>query len=141
MNHRTKALWLPALVSLTVSAGLLAVIQIFALRNAVHLTRFAAFPYVLWLLCQPICGGFAAWLSKRAGGWRSEFMAASAFPAVAMLALFSIGLAIAVFVERNSYVTSHWKMVGVAVGGWVLLPGLGLLLGTIPFQHRSIQQR
>jgi len=146
MNHRSKALWLPGLVSFTASAGSLAILQTIALQTGWALTGMVATSrtarsfmglnllwYALWLISQPVCGALAAWLSKRAGGFRSEFVTAGLFPSLIMLVVMCLVVMYAVGVEQNPYILSNWKMIGQAMAAWVLLPGLGLLMGTLPF--------
>jgi len=140
MNHRSKALWLPGLVSFTLSAGSLAILQTIAIHNRWFDASLSSgtggrqgLLYVIWIVLQPICGALGAWLSKRAGGWRRETVTAGLFPSLVMLAVMLLVVVFAVFVERNPYITSHWMMFGKALAIWVMLPGVALLLGALPF--------
>ena len=154
MNHRSKALWLPGLVSFTLSAGSLCVLQTIVLQSNWALTGITTsrttlwstrtvLPYLIWMAFQPVCGVLAAWLSKRVGGRRSEFVTAALFPSLIMVLVVCFVVAFAIVVERNPFVMSHPEGIIPAMGVWVVLPGLGLLLGTIPFWRSSAvtQQR
>lgn len=153
MNHRSKALWLPGLASFTVSAGSLCILQVIAMRTNWTLTSLATtgstrmlggavlFPYFAWLVCQPLCGALGAWLSKRGGGRKLEFISSGVFPSLIMLAMMSLLLPIVIFGEKNPYILSHLGELAIAVFAWVGLPGLCLAIGTIPFWRSSGTQK
>ena len=46
-----------------------------------------------------------------------------------MLAVFSVFLPIAIFMERNTYVMNHPRYFGLALLAWTCVPGTALLLG------------
>ncbi len=130
LNHRTKTVWLPGLASLAASMAVLMV----STRAGLHpfflargLTNQVI--YLPWLLLLPACGAAGAYLSGRGGGERPARAAAGLFPAISLLALGSfLTLArVVVFVEPRWFHTS----LAVILGG--VVPGVALLLGTLPF--------
>ena len=149
MNHRSKALWLPGLVSFTASAVSLAILQLIALHTNAFLTAathsksdhwFSGgnfLPYFGWLLCQPLCGALGAWLSKRGGGRKLEFIGSGIFPSLIMLAMMTLLFPFAIFIEKNPYILSHLGDAAIGLGAWVGLPAAFLLLGTMPFWRHS----
>jgi hypothetical protein len=135
MNSRTRSFWLPGLVSLTGSMGLLMVLQRLNLQPYVSWYRaeVALTFYLPWLIAQPVFGAIGAYLSGRSGSSRSIRLAAGLFPAIAMLGLFCVTLLAGVFVERNAFIWHHLAYLALTTGVWVVTPGIGLLLGTLPF--------
>ena len=130
LNHRTRTVWLPGLASLGASMAVLMV----STRAGLHpffLARGLAnqVVYLPWLLLLPACGAAGAYLSGRAGGERPARAAAGLFPAITLLVLGSfLTLArVVVFVEPR------WFHTSLAVTLGVVVPGVALLLGTLPF--------
>ena len=70
MNYRTKTLWIPGLVTLTVASVVLMVVERIVLSQPkVSSASSAALSYyVPWLISLPFCGALGAYLSRRAGG-------------------------------------------------------------------------
>jgi len=95
------------------------------------------FPYFMWLLCQPFCGALGAWLSKRGGGRKLEFIGSGIFPSLIMLAMMALLFPFAILVEKNPYILSHLGDAAIGLFAWVGLPGLCLAIGTIPFWRPS----
>jgi len=133
MNRRSKTLWLPGLVTFTLSSVLLMLMQMFTFsRPRAHWVDGGAVAMgYLWLLCLLPCGALGAYLSRRAGATRSTSAIASLFPSLVMLAVFSVLLPIGIFVERNTYL-QHPRYIGLAILLWVVVPGIALLLGALP---------
>jgi len=130
LNHRTRTVWLPGLASLGASMAVLMA----STRAGLHpffLARGLAnqVVYLPWLLLLPACGAAGAYLSGRGGGERPARAAAGLFPAITLLVLGSfLTLArVVVFVEPR------WFQTSLAVTLGVLVPGVALLLGTLPF--------
>ena len=120
MNHRTKCLWLPGLVTMTLSMGLLRAIQLPWFQAGGTQPRFLYMDrlsyvtvYWPWLLALPVIGALGAYWSRRAGGKLIERVLAS----------------------LDRHVSSIHKLMGMAGGllGWVAIPGLCLVLGAAPF--------
>ena len=138
MNRRTRTLWLPGLVTLTMASVSLMVIQLFTFsRPRVHWVDGGAVAVgMVWLFSLLPCGALGAYLSGRAGGSRSSSMAASLFPSLIMLAVFCLVLPIGIFVERNLYIIHHPGYFGLALLVWTVAPGTALLLGAVPVLRR-----
>lgn len=131
MNNRTRSLWLPGLVSLTAAHGFLTILQLAGLP--IHLFKLGSIimpVYVPWLVMLPPCGAIGAYLSRRAGGERLARLAAGLFPCVVMVALFTMGLAVLI-VTRGGAHSAVALLLGIFF--WVVLPGVALLLGALPF--------
>jgi hypothetical protein len=138
LNHRTRTVWLPGLASLGASMAVLMV----STRAGLHpffLARGLAnqVVYLPWLLGLPACGAAGAYCSSRAGGERPAQVAAGLFPAIILLALGSfLTLArLVVFVQPRWFHTSLAVLLGVVV------PGMALLLGTLPFLKTAKPQK
>jgi len=139
MNHRTKALWLPGLATLTAaSVFLMALQQIPRLHPGVWSRHGGALVVDLpWLLLLPACGAAGAYLSRRAGGRRYTSLVAGLFPAIVMLAVFCVFLPISVAVERNTFVIQHPLYFLLAAVNWTVIPGFALFLGVAAVWRKS----
>jgi hypothetical protein len=142
MNYRTKALWLPALGALTLSNGLLAIIQIFGplthfywLNPYMGMRPFYMF-LVPWLSLQPVVGAVAAFWSRRAGGAVRHQLIAALAPAIAQLGVFVLILPFSIMLDKH--VANHVRLSAFLLMTviWVLLPALPLLLGAAPFLRK-----
>ena len=134
MNYRSKTLWLPGLVSLTLSSVFLMVLQLFgSLQPRIYRVDDGVLVLHLpWLMLLPFCGAAGAYLSRRAGGPSLNCLVAGTFPAFVMLGVFCLILPIGVFIERNTYILQHPLYFCLALLNWTVLPGAVLLLGAIP---------
>ena len=162
MNYRTRVIWLPALVALTLSSILLALSQFFSLAPRfywVSETGYIFFTFYLpWLIALPLIGAVAACWSQRAGGNAIHRLLAALAPPIGMLGVFLIGpfiglllyMLIALFGKGAAHTralhalhyTSHPPLIGVVamLVSWVLLPAVGLLLGAVPFLRKHQAQ-
>jgi hypothetical protein len=144
MNYRSRTLWLPGLVTLTLSSILLAITEFFAFsRPKVHWVDTGAIVLSgLWLLTLPFCGALGAYMSQRAGGTRLNCLIAATFPSCVMLAVFCFVLPVAIFIERNTYVIHHPLYFGLALLNWTVVPGFFLFLGAVAVcrQNQSLPQ-
>ena len=132
MNHQTKTLWLPGLISLTASMIWLMILQRATLKPGMPgpwLHAGLAFtPYLVWLITQPLFGAATAYLSRRAGAERRTELTAILFPSIVMLGVWMVLLAYIV-VFRYSHVEHQWPLVLAGVLNWSIFPGLSLLIG------------
>jgi len=89
MNQRSRTLWLPGLVTLTIASVSLMLMQLFTFsRPRVHWVDGGAVVVAfVWLLSLVPCGALGAYLSCRAGGSRRNSVIASLFPSLVMLAV------------------------------------------------------
>lgn len=146
MNHRTKALWLPALCALTLSNVLLALMQIFGAPAHFYWLGVgkdvrALCEFILpWLISQPVVGAIAAYWSRRAGGTVRYQLLAALAPAIALLGLFVLILPAAMILDRG--VNHHIQLGGFVLltATWVVLPTVPLLVGAAPFLRKAQAQ-
>jgi hypothetical protein len=138
MTNRVKQLWVPSLLTLLLSMGLLMLIQLFGPKPwlvARHgttpwsLVAPVAVIYLPWLFSLPVIGAVGAYLSNRAGGTRRAVFSSVVFPVLPYLAFFLLALPVmAIFNDR----LAHNIMFGalfVGLFAWVLAPAVALLVG------------
>jgi hypothetical protein len=131
MNPRTKQLWLPGLVNLTIAMVLLMLEIRTGVQPRVYNAQYAAMVlYFPWLAILPFCGALGAYLSRRAGGDRWARLATASFPAAAYLGCFILIFLVTRF-GPDRFVSL--SALGVVVSTWVVIPGAALLLGALPF--------
>jgi hypothetical protein len=130
MNNRTRHLWLPGLASL-IAASVLLLLEIrLGIRDSfVHLPLAvtAIFP---WLGNMLLCGGVAAYLSRRGGGTRLARLSSALFPAGVFFVCFCLVFVARLF-EADPFITL--SAFAITACNWVLFPGLALLAGAWPF--------
>ncbi len=148
MTKRVGQFWLPALVTLSLSMAVLALIQIFGPNPWVTTAtprgwRFVApvaVVYVSWLLTLPFIGALGAYLSNRAGGHTRVVFSSIVFPVLPYLAFFLVALPIALILDDH---IAHNIMIPaffVGLCAWVIFPGAALLAGGWPVQHFASSQ-
>lgn len=137
MNSRTRTLWLPAMVNLTLYTILL-YIGAFCFDERVWTPRLSPASHTPlplfhpWLVTLPFCGAIGALLAKRSEAPLGSRMIAGLAPSLVWLAVFAIMTA--VFVCAPSYFRGFpMRDVARAAFGWILIPALLLLLGSVPF--------
>jgi len=140
MSNRVRQLWLPALLTLSISMGLLALIQlsgpwplVVPSSNIPRMTPVATI-YIPWLLSLPFVGALGALLSHRGGGsWRAVF-SSIVFPVVPYLGLFLVLFPFALTFDRHAGRDIILSALIIGLANWVLLPGAALLVGGLPVQ-------
>ena len=157
MSNRVTQLWLPGLLTFTLSMCLLQLTQsrpvvtrehLFILNGTVEIGRvFGHKPWILswghppmavvfipWLFALPLVGALGAFLSHRAGGSRRAIFLSIIFPVVPFLAtillITPVILAFDRFIAHNPVPAS----IPVAALGLVFLPGVALLVGGLLMQ-------
>jgi hypothetical protein len=142
MNYRTKALWLPALCALTLSNGIVALMQIFGhppdsywLGTAGWSMKVLSAYIVPWLILQSVVGAIAAYWSRRAGGTVRYQLLASLAPAIALLGLFVLVIPFSIILDRHVAHNVRLSAYLVLIVTWVMLPALPLLIGAAPFMQ------
>src|SRR5258708_27537684 len=141
MTNRIKQFWLPSLLTLLLSMGLLALIQVFgpnpwlvARKSGWSLVAPVAVVYLPWLLSLPVIGAMGAYLSNRAGGSRRAGFSSIVFPVLPYLVFFLLALPVmAIFNDRlapNIVVGALF----VLFFAWVPAPGAALLAGGLLVQ-------
>jgi hypothetical protein len=146
MNYRTKVLWLPALFALTLSNGLLALMQIFG--APAHYYRFGVGKTVQvlcefiipWNISQLVVGAVAAYWSRRAGATVRHQLLAALAPAIALLGVFVLILPLSMILEKPPAPKIRLAAFLILTVTWVLLPAIPLLLGAIPFLRKPQAQ-
>jgi hypothetical protein len=135
MNHRTKVLWLPGLISLTASMTWLMAVELTNLLPGTTWLHGGSVEiwYALWLLGQPVVGAVAAYLSRRAGGTLRDRIGAALLTSVVMFGVMGFVGVMAWLVEKNPYLTQHPSSLFFALLIWAVVPAFALLIGTVPF--------
>ena len=136
MNHRTKSLWLPALITLFGASVSLAVIQFLRLQpRLVWVGGWGMTFYWQWLATLPLLGAVGAYLSQRAEGRVRARLAAGLSPALIMLIVISLILPWGLAIDGFHF----FRLVGFGLGlfNWVVIPAAALLIGAVPFAFRS----
>ena len=141
MNHRTRTLWLPALISLAAAMFFLMISTQIALEPRVIAERFIILhtsttstsysfaAYLPWLILLPFCGAAGAYLSRRAGGQRPVRLLAGLFPGIALFGLVSFLTLIGQIVPFQH----QWSAFVTALLFLMVPPGIALFLGVMPF--------
>jgi hypothetical protein len=137
MNDRVRQIWLPGFVTFLLSTCLLALFEIFGPKPPV-LVKVGQLPMVLffipWLLSLPLVGALGAYLSHRAGGSRSAVFSSIVFPVLPFLVSILLVLPVSLIFDRFiGHNTAPISLV-MALLGWVLAPGVALLVGGLPTQ-------
>jgi hypothetical protein len=142
MTNRVKQFWLPSLLTLLFSMGLLALIQVFgpnpwlvARKSGWSLVAPVAVVYLPWLLSLPLIGAMGAYLSNRGGGSQRAVFGSIVFPVLPYLIFFVVALPVmAIFNDQ----LAHNIMFGalfVGLFAWVLAPGAALFVGGLLAQY------
>src|SRR2546421_3963459 len=130
MTNRVKQFWLPSLLTLLFSMGLLALIQVFgpnpwlvARKSGWSLVAPVAVVYLPWLLSLPLIGAMGAYLSNRGGRSQRAVFSSIVFPVLPYLVFFLVALpVIAILSDRVAHnITFAALFVGLLA--WVLVPG------------------
>ena len=135
MTNRVTQLWLPGLLTFTLSMGSLALVQIFGPKPW---TTWGHPPislfYIPWLFLLPLVGALGAYLSNRAGGSRRAIFCSSVFPILPFLV--TILVAIPISLSLDHMVAHNIEPIAflVFLFGWVFVPGVALLAGGLPVQ-------
>lgn len=138
MNQRTKALWLPALATLTaVSLVTLALTEASLQPRFIERPAKAPVLYMTWLFSNLFFGALGAFLSRRAGGSRLARIVAGTFPAIVMFGICVVAIPVSAFSEPNPYVLHHPAGLALAVVIWAGAPGITLLAGASPFLRET----
>lgn len=136
MNHRTKSLWLPALVTLLGASVCLMACQLWGMQpRLIWVGKLAMTFYWPWLATLPFFGAAGAYLSQHGQATLRVRLAAALSPAliilIVMIGILPLGLVVDGF--------HFFFFVAFALGAinWVAIPALALFLGALPFLHNS----
>jgi hypothetical protein len=154
MNDRTKQFWLPALVTLTISEGVLLIVSasvgshphltgpivLYLPWLASLLTMGPRMIYLPWLASLPLAGAVGAYLSRRAGGASTTLLAASLFPVEIGLFFGLAAIVMTMTTGNRIFARPQWLYASMAIAVGVVVPSLALLLGSLPFlKQRSVK--
>ena len=136
MTNRVKQFWLPSLLTLFLSMGLLMLVQFFgpnpwviARKSAWSLIAPVAVIYLPWLFSLPLIGAMGAYLSNRAGGSRRAMLTSIVFPVLPYFAFFLVALPVtAIFNDRLGH-NIMFLALFVGLLAWVVAPAGALLAG------------
>jgi hypothetical protein len=142
MTNQVKQFWLPSLLTLFLSMGLLMLTQVFgpkpwtvAMKSGWSLIAPAAMIYLPWLFSLPLIGATGAYLSNRAGGSKRAMLSSVVFPILPYSVFFLVALpAMALF---NEHLGHNFMFIALFVGllAWVVAPAAALLAGGLLTQH------
>jgi hypothetical protein len=142
MTNRVKQFWLPSLLTLFLSMGLLMLTQVFgpkpwttSMKSGWSLIAPAAMIYLPWLFSLPLIGAMGAYLSSRAGGSKRAMLFSIVFPVLPYSVFFLVALpAMALF---NEHLGHNFMFIALFVGllAWVVAPAAALLAGGLLTQH------
>lgn len=142
--------------TLLASAGCLAILQVAGLRadfEPLWLRGGAAIPnsvyfplaiYWPWLCILPFLGAAGTYWSRRTGGSRAVQAAVGFFSVLVFLATFLILLAFLLFNFLVGGTTATKTLFPEFVGSvlsWVIIPGVALLIGIVPFLRNVSAER
>jgi hypothetical protein len=142
MKDRVRQLWFPGFLTLTLSSALLMILQkqgwqpriIFS--NDLGLMLF----YIPWLAALPLFGALGAYLSLRAGGSSRAMLFSGVFPVLTLVACLFVIVPFSLVIDRK--IAFHFRIEGFlnALIGWVLVPGVALLVGALPVRLLAYRQ-
>lgn len=163
MNNRNRALWLPATINLVVAAILLVLLTVLGIddrmtRSSVlaiewlaiahldHFSFFAAICKVLeaihlsWLLTLPLSAAAGCLIARRANASPKVRLIVGLAPSLLWLAVF-VAMSLEFEPDRWKFPTGfppefiHYFVLSAL--GWIVLPVVPLLLGTLPFLRKT----
>lgn len=162
MENRTRALWLPAIVNLTVAAALLIILEKLgidtrmtkacdsaltqmAMHHLDHINYFVFMYKILyaihlsWLLTLPLSAAAGCLMARRAQASAAERLIVGLAPSLLWLAVFVV-MVFVFELDRWQFPAGfplEFGYFAFAVVAWTVLPALPLLLGTLPFLRES----
>jgi hypothetical protein len=134
MSHTARTLWMPGITMLLIASALLLIAA--RLFPAELWSRPGAPGALLapWLAAYLVFGAAGAWWSRRAGGSTAVRFFAGTFPLTLHLVVFLLPILVALLVEAPRH-PEHVQAAFLlrAALGWVVIPGVALAIGTLPF--------
>ncbi len=132
MNHRTRTLWVPGMITLLAASLSLMALQLLGYRpNLIWKGPIAVMFYWPWLATLPVFGATGAFLAQRAHARQMTRLAVAASPALLLLVVMSLILPLEMLVE--GFWWFRFVYFAVAILNWVAVPGTALLIGAAPF--------
>jgi hypothetical protein len=145
LNRRTRSIWLPAIVNLTLTTGLLFMLDRLNLEEPGLATggNIAKAFRIFWLLPLPVLGAVGARLAKRAHASRAERLIAGVAPSLVWLAVLAV-LGLVFTLDHRDFEGVSLHDLTLSAVGLVILPALALMLGAMPFlrdqEHVAVEQ-
>ena len=143
MNARTKSLWLPAMVNLTTAAVLLVILEKLGVPpRMVQVSHMPVAFHLPWLFTLPLSAAVASLVARRAQAPSAVRLIAGLAPSLVSLAVFVV-MALVFEIDRWEFPSGfplEFNYFALSAFGWVVLPALPLLLGTLPFLRKSESQ-
>jgi len=136
MSNRVTQLWLPGLLTFTLSMILLALTEIFGPKPWTtwgHNPPIALF-YIPWLPSLPFVGALGAYLCHRAGGSRRAILFSTVFSVLPFLATTLVVIPISLALDHVVAHNIRPMAFLMFLFGWVFIPGVALLVGGLPTQ-------
>jgi len=149
-------LWLPGLVSFAAASISLMILERVIMSRPALLQSLDRIPffrptrwwkeqvvviYICWWVLLPLCGAAGAYLARKAGGARQACLAAALLPDIVVAGIFCFILPVSIAIEKNTFVVQHPAYFVLAMVNWVMVPGLALIIGALPFVRQSTQTR
>lgn len=133
MTNRVKQLWLPGLLTFTLSMASMELAQkfgpaphILSLDKGTPVLMF----YTSWLFVLPLAGAIGAYLAKRAGGSPRMVLLSSIFPVLPFAVVFMVAIPVGLAIGHGLVPAAYLTM----TIGWVFAPGVALLAGGLLIQ-------
>jgi hypothetical protein len=128
MNRRIQQFWIPIIVSLGGSMGLLMILQkiISPFQMPWKHAGVPVMPYLLWAVALPFIGAATGYLSQRAGSSRAAGIIAALSPSILMLPVW-------LFILMASHRPIQWGNFFFGASFWIVVPGAALFTGAWPF--------
>jgi hypothetical protein len=141
MSHTAKTLWVPG-----VSVLLLASIMLIVVTRVVPATLWLSpsGPWMMlgpWLLSYFVFGALGAYWSRRAGGDPRARLLSGVFPLTLHLAIFVLPMIVAATVDSPRF-PEHSQLGWLLRTslGWIVIPGVALAVGAMPFLRNSARK-
>lgn len=134
MNERTKILWLPGLTMAFCSAVLLPAMSRLVPPAVWADRRAPVLLFALWVLSYVVIGALGAYWSRRAGASIAVRFLSGVFPVGLHLAILISGIVVTSLQAAPRF-PEHLQLSFLWRAGivWVVIPGVALALGTLPF--------
>ncbi|MFZ0213329.1 MAG: hypothetical protein WBE20_02630 [Candidatus Acidiferrales bacterium] len=156
MNDRTKRLWLPSMAMIFATIALLTIFSVPGLSHpeygtlwlrsgAAHWREIFWGIYgsrnIGWLCILALFGAAGAYWSRRAGSGRAMQVAVGLSPLVLFVVMFAVMVHYSFALDGVP--PDNALIPALAVDGlkWVLIPGVALLLGVLPFLRNNTAER
>jgi hypothetical protein len=130
MSHNARTLWLPGMAALGAAAAVLLSVT-WLVPGSAWTDPGARLPMMAaMLLSYLLCGALGAWWSRRAGGSVAARFVAGLFPLALHLSMVLVAA-----------IRVHSDVRPVVALGFIVIPGIALTIGALPFLTSSLPSR